>query len=37
MRGYILGRMGRIDAAREAIRLLDASARDRYVPPTRRR
>ena len=33
LRGYILARMGRIDAAREALRLLDASARDRYVPP----
>lgn len=33
MRGYILARMGRLDAAREALGLLDASARDRYVPP----
>ena len=33
MKGYILARMGRVDAAREALRLLDASARDRYVPP----
>lgn len=33
MRGYVLARMGRIDAAREALRLLDASSRERYVPP----
>jgi len=33
LRGYILARMGRIDAAREALTLLDAYARDRYVPP----
>ena len=33
LRGYILGRMGRVDAAREALRLLDQSARERYVPP----
>ena len=33
LRGYILARMGRMDAAREALGLLDAAARDRYVPP----
>jgi TolB-like protein/DNA-binding winged helix-turn-helix (wHTH) protein/Flp pilus assembly protein TadD len=33
LRGYILGRMGRVDAAREALRLLDQSAGERYVPP----
>ena len=31
--GYVLAKSGRTDAAREAVRSLEAAARDRYVPP----
>ena len=33
LRGYILAKMGRPEAAREALRSLDVLAHDRYVPP----
>lgn len=33
LRGYILARTGRSEAAREVIRTLDAQSRERYVPP----
>ena len=33
LRGYVLARAGRVDEAREMLRLLDARSRERYVPP----
>ena len=33
LRGYVLAEIGRIDAARDVIRELDARGRERYVPP----
>jgi len=33
LRGYILGKTGRIAEAEEVLRLLEAAAKDRYVPP----
>jgi len=33
LRGYILGKTGRIAEAEEVLKLLEAAARDRYVPP----
>ena len=33
LRGYVLATLGRTDAAREAVRALDAASRGRYVPP----
>jgi TolB-like protein/DNA-binding winged helix-turn-helix (wHTH) protein/Flp pilus assembly protein TadD len=33
LRGYVLARAGRVDEAREMLRLLEARARERYVPP----
>lgn len=32
-RGYVFAKMGRLEAAREVIRTLDAQSRERYVPP----
>jgi TolB-like protein/Flp pilus assembly protein TadD len=33
LRGYILARMGRVDAVREVMRGLDSMSNERYVPP----
>ena len=33
LRGYLLGSMGRANEAREVLRLLEADAQERYVPP----
>jgi Flp pilus assembly protein TadD len=33
LRGYILGKTGRIAEAEEVLKLLEAAAKDRYVPP----
>jgi TolB-like protein/Flp pilus assembly protein TadD len=33
LRGYVLTRQGRTDAAREVLRTLEAVSRERYVPP----
>ena len=33
LRGYVLAMLGRKEAAREAVRALEATSRDRYVPP----
>jgi len=32
-KGYVLAKTGRIDAAREVVKALDAESRQRYVPP----
>ena len=33
MRGYVLAELGRVDAARDVLRELEARGRERYVPP----
>jgi TolB-like protein/DNA-binding winged helix-turn-helix (wHTH) protein/tetratricopeptide (TPR) repeat protein len=33
LRGYVLAKMGRVDAAREVLRTLETASRERYVPP----
>jgi tetratricopeptide (TPR) repeat protein len=33
LKGSLLAKMGRVDAAREALNVLDSASRDRYVPP----
>ena len=33
MRGYVLAKLGRVDAAHDVIRALETASRDRYVPP----
>jgi tetratricopeptide (TPR) repeat protein len=33
LKGYVLARLGRVDAAREVVRTLEAGSQSRYVPP----
>ena len=33
LKGYVLARLGRADAAREVLAALDAASRQRYMPP----
>lgn len=33
LRGYVLAKMGRVDAAREVLRTFEEKSRERYVPP----